>query len=125
MNITEHLLTCLAEEAAEVAQDCGKALRFGLDDINVNNPGGPNNCQRLIVELNQLIAVANMLADRGCIPQNWIDPRTQLEKKDKVRKFMIYAHGVGALIPDPPKKNRSSRSYRSKSEIRNPQSAIK
>ena len=32
MNRTEHLLACLAEECAEVAQAVGKALRFGLDD---------------------------------------------------------------------------------------------
>jgi hypothetical protein len=36
MNITEHLLATLAEECAEVAQATSKALRFGLDEPEVN-----------------------------------------------------------------------------------------
>lgn len=109
MNITEHLLTCLAEEAAEVAQDCCKSLRFGLDDRNVNDPHGPTNRQRLLVELNQLVAVINMLVDRGVLPWAWQDANVQREKIYKVREFMIYATGVGALQPDPPKQKQTAK----------------
>src|SRR4051812_5797480 len=104
MNITEHLLTCLAEEAAEVAQDCCKSLRFGLDDVNVLNPTGPTNRERLVTELNQLIAVAHMLVDNGDLPVNWYSSTVRIDKQNKVREFMIYATSKGTLVPNPPKK---------------------
>jgi hypothetical protein len=97
VNVTEHLLTCLAEEAAEVAQDCCKALRFGLNDRNVENPTGPTNRERLVVELNQLVAVADMLTTNGDIPEDWFKQSIQAEKRVKVRKFMTYAEEVGSL----------------------------
>jgi hypothetical protein len=97
MNIKEHLLVCLAEEAAEVAQDCDKSLRFGLDDINVLNPTGPSNRERLIVELNQLLGVVFMLVTIGELPRDWADPQIQMDKIEKVREFMEYARTKGAL----------------------------
>jgi hypothetical protein len=36
MNPTEHLLSCLAEECAEVAQRASKSLRFGLSEVQPN-----------------------------------------------------------------------------------------
>jgi NTP pyrophosphatase (non-canonical NTP hydrolase) len=97
MNVSEHLLTCLAEECGEVIQNAGKSLRFGLDDRNVLDPTGSTNRERLVDELNDLIGVADMLADRGMIPKNWRDQEKQDGKQRKVAKFMDYAAGVGAL----------------------------
>lgn len=65
MNITEHLLVCLAEEGSEVTKDATKSLRFGLQDRNVLDPAGPTNVERLVAELNDLLAVADMLAGHG------------------------------------------------------------
>lgn len=45
MNATEHLLVCLAEECGEVAKECSKALRFGLDDQVTLNPYGPRGTE--------------------------------------------------------------------------------
>ena len=57
MNVTEHLLTCLGEEGSEIAQDVDKSNRFGLDDVNVLKPDGPNNRERLVNELNDLLTI--------------------------------------------------------------------
>lgn len=71
MNLTEYLLTCLAEEGSEVTKDSAKSLRFGLDDTNVLNPSGPANRERLIGELNDLLGVVSMLVDKGLLPADW------------------------------------------------------
>lgn len=101
MNAVEHLLTCLGEEGAEIAQDCSKCNRFGLKDRNVLNPTGATNRDRLVVEMNQLFAVAEMLVDVGALPADWFDSfyarAARKLKKDKVLEIMDYARKVGAL----------------------------
>jgi hypothetical protein len=97
MNHLEHLLTCLGEEGGEIAQQCSKSLRFGLSDRNVLNPTGPTNKERLIVELNDLLAVADMLADRGILPRDWPSKDLQIAKKARVKKFMDYSRKQGCL----------------------------
>ena len=98
MNVIEHLLVCLGEEAAEITQDCAKSLRFGLDDVNVLNPMGPNNRQRLMVEITQLAAVVDMLMEEGALPRWEKEGEDIFEaKKAKVREFMEYARKKGTL----------------------------
>lgn len=91
MNITEHLLTCLGEEGAEIAQICSKSTRFGLADRNVLNPTGPTNQERLVGELNDLLGVCDMLVRAGKLPKRWMNTRARKAKAAKVRKFMRYA----------------------------------
>jgi hypothetical protein len=102
MNIPEHIITCLAEEGVEVSLELSKvahkANRFGCEDRNVLNPTGPTNAERLVAELNDLLAVADMLAENGVIPHTWRDPAAQIAKREKVLKFMRYAEGTGALV---------------------------
>lgn len=97
MNAKEHILVCLGEEGAEVAQDVSKCLRFGINDVNFLNLSGPNNWQRLVNELNDLLAVADLAAEHGIIPVNWRSARKQRDKKAKVKKCMEYAREQGAL----------------------------
>jgi len=97
MNTTEHLLTCLAEEGSEVTKDATKSLRFGLDDRNVLNPTGPTNRERLVDELNDLMAVVDLCVAHGILPENWQSPEKHQAKLEKVEKFMNYAKKVGAL----------------------------
>lgn len=94
MNHTEHLLSCLAEECAEVSQRVSKALRFGLTEVQ---PGQPlTNAERIADELVDLLAVVGMLESEGVldVPR---DPVAINRKKDKVRRFMAYAKECGAL----------------------------
>lgn len=97
MNLTEHLLTCLGEEGAEIAQDTSKSTRFGLADVNFLKPDGPDNRHRLIAELNDLLAVAEMLVATGDLPPDWQSAEMKAAKKAKVIRCMEYAHAVGAL----------------------------
>jgi len=95
MNRTEHLLTCLAEEYAEVAQACSKALRFGLDD---KGPGHTfTNAEYISRELNDVFALMAMLNDEGHIASlNFSEIEA---KRIKVQQFMEYAEQRGTLKP--------------------------
>lgn len=89
MNRTEHLLTILAEECAEVAQRSSKALRFGLKEIE---PGQSlTNEQRICYELNDLLGVVSML---GLLN---IDLESIEAKKIKVETFLEYSRKQGTL----------------------------
>lgn len=99
MKAHEHLLACLAEEAAEVIQDVSKSLRFGLDDVYLNQTEPKlTNKERLINELNDLFGVINVLEDEGILPRGWYNLDKQRKKEEKVRKFILYSKEVGALI---------------------------
>jgi hypothetical protein len=93
VNRTEHLLTILAEECAEVAQQASKALRFGLDD---GAPGQElTNAQRIAGELDDLRAVAAMCQDEGLIPSP--DGHRFAEKVAKVEHYLCYSSKRGTL----------------------------
>lgn len=117
MNETEHLLTCLAEESGEtsvelieaagvcqrIAKEAHKALRFGLDDKLTMDPAGPrgtegpNNKEKILGELNDLLGVVGILVDRGIFPADWQDKEAQERKKAKVLAYMGYSERIGAL----------------------------
>lgn len=106
MNVEEHLLTVLAEEGGEVAKECHKALRFGLDDKLTLDPTGPRGStgptvrEKIVSELNDLLGVAQMLVDRKILPANWQDENLQKQKIQKVTRYMEYARQVGTLKND-------------------------
>lgn len=98
MNKTEHLLICLAEECAEVAQRASKALRFGLAEVQ---PGQSlTNAERIGLEFRDLLAVAEILEDEFGIYMHQHDKRGIHEKKEKVRQFMAYSEQCGTLQSD-------------------------
>ena len=93
MTETEHLLSCLAEECAEVGQRVSKALRFGLREIQ---PGQAlTNVERIAAELQDVMAVAGMLASRGVLPD--ANPKALVTKIQKVEKYMEYARSIGTI----------------------------
>lgn len=95
MNRIEHLLTCVSEEAGEVTQAACKAGRFGLTD---HPPGGGlQNADYMVRELNDLLAIFEMLQEEG-VPLKGIGDRQAIfEKKAKVRAFMLYSEERGTL----------------------------
>ena len=97
MTKQEHLLSCLSEECCEVGHRVSKALRFGLDEIQ---PGQPlTNAERISQELNDLIAVAEMLEESGAVPRNQTLADID-RKKAKVETFLRYAEECGVLSAD-------------------------
>ncbi len=94
MNNREHILTCLAEECAEVAQRVSKSLRFGHMEVQ---PGQTlTNSERLSRELDDdLFGVHKMLVDLGELREP--DHVAIDDKIRKVVKYMDYARGQGTL----------------------------
>jgi len=86
MTKTEYLLATLAEEAAEVAQACCKALRFGLNDPTREVPAEI----RIIEELADLEAVVDLLKEAGV----QLGIRYEVYAKAKQRKLDKMAHSI-------------------------------
>jgi hypothetical protein len=96
MKTTEHLLTCLIEECAEVQKHATKALRFGLEDRDPTIPNSQTESELIEYELDDLRAVVEMLTAAGVI-HGWPSWRRVDAKKEKIREFMEYAQQTGAL----------------------------
>lgn len=96
MNHHEHLLTCLAEECAEVGQIVGKALRFGLNDKGPNHT--LTNAQYLATEIGDVVALVEMLQEAELISA--LDGMHIGRKKERVKHFMEYAKQRGTLTPN-------------------------
>jgi len=96
MTETEHILTCLSEECGEVIQAASKALRFGLN--NKNPKTGVINKDHLIAEITDVVAVINILVERGILDDDKIMNENALEAKaKKLNNYLIYAKDVGAI----------------------------
>ena len=92
MNRQEHLMTILTEECSEVQQAVTKTLRFGLDegrDIECTN------AERLRAELNDLLAMVEMLEAEGIDLSP--DHSHRAAKKAKVEKYLLYSAECGTL----------------------------
>lgn len=101
---TEHLLICLMEETAEIAESAlkvssiaGKTLRFGLDEVDPGRAEKRTNMQRLSVEINDFLAVVEKL-DRinGLIQRNLVD-----KKHEKLDRYIRYARDCHTIGSDP------------------------
>ncbi len=97
MNILEHLILRLGEEGSEVSQAVHKTLSFGPDDRSPLNPDGPTNKERIIEELNHVLAVASMLIALGFLPEDWANYEMQSQKIAKVLKYVEYAKERGTI----------------------------
>lgn len=95
MNRTEHLLTCLAEECDEVGQRVMKALRFGLTEVQKEQPY--NNAERIVGELHDLLAVACILWREGVISDPYPSGQKIAEKRAKIDRYMEISKATGAL----------------------------
>jgi hypothetical protein len=99
MTPSEHDLIILAEECAEISEQCcrlairiSKALRFAPDEVM---PGQPfNNLQRLKAELNDLVGAAEA---SGLIDREQVEA-----KKAKIRKFAALSRACGMLDGETP-----------------------
>lgn len=124
MNLPELLLLQTGEEGSEIAQIASKILRFGIDEVNCLEPDGPTNRERLVGELNDMMAMTRLLVEHGIIPKDWANDSDQKAKVRKVVKFANYSHEIGSLsgervalpawaAPTAPADGRSMRSTKS------------
>lgn len=97
MDRQEHLLVCLAEECVEVAHRASKALRFGLQEVEINQ--NKTNAQRISQEFNDLLAIIEMLEDEGMLDRP-TDTHAIERKKAKVLAYMQYAKNCGTLTQE-------------------------
>lgn len=93
MTRQEHLLVILAEECAEVAHRCSKALRFGLDDVA---PGQAlTSGEQIRKELMHLLVVAGYLNDEGLDLSH--DQDVSNAKIDAVELWLEHSRRQGTL----------------------------
>lgn len=90
----EWLLTQLASEAAEVAHAASKVIQFGLND---DYPGYGNNRDQLVLEINDLMAVVQILGETGALPKPPINMFRIADKKHKVEEMYEYAKKKGVV----------------------------
>jgi NTP pyrophosphatase (non-canonical NTP hydrolase) len=92
INVHQHLLVKLIEEASEVAQAASKALLFGL---NHSGPDMASNLENLNSELADLQGVLEVCKIRGVGVE--VCPLKVLAKIDKVGYYMEYSRTIGTL----------------------------
>jgi NTP pyrophosphatase (non-canonical NTP hydrolase) len=95
MTRAEHLLAIVAEECAEVAQRCTKALRFGLTETQ---PGQPlNNAQRIGAEYGDLVAAMILLARENQDVTCGDIEKLLEQKRQKIEHYLKYSAKLGRL----------------------------
>jgi len=96
MNKENYLLVCLAEECAEVQKEVSKALRFGLDDTNPSTK--IKNRNSIVNELNDTLAIIDLLVDNGTLMFDEYKSIKQVhKKKTRVKKWMMYSREKNCL----------------------------
>jgi len=99
-NKIEYLFDCLSEECGEVVQVIGKIQRFGLHDTDPAKGFGFSNDFKLGRELNDVLAVVQLLAENGVVIPGVFDAVHIEEKKAKVRNYYSYSIERGCLEPE-------------------------
>ena len=102
MSPQEYLLACLMEECGEVIHACGKALRFGLNDIGPNNK--LTNGELIEKEFIDIKSIMEMLKCDNYLMDNPDERLLMIDKIGKVCTYMEYSKKVGCLTPEEKKK---------------------
>lgn len=97
LSLTDYLLSHLAQECAEVIVRITKAQHFGLDEIQPEQDF--TNRQRILFELCDLLAMAEVLREENILPTVPADvaERRLAAKKLKAAKFREYSKELGRL----------------------------
>ncbi len=93
----QYLLICLIEECQEVSQRATKALRFGMNEVQ---PGqNQNNMQRLVMEIADLTATLEIIANERIIDCDDEYYLKMIEDKNiKIEKYYKYSQEQGIAI---------------------------
>lgn len=82
-----HFLACVGEECGEIQQEIGKAIRFGIDDINPVTK--ERNGDAIIREFNDLCGAMITLFD--CSLDDIFQYQDVNNKSKKIMKWLEYA----------------------------------
>lgn len=94
MTRTQLLLSKLAEEGCEIAQISLKAQQFGMEEVYPAK--GLTNAQRIHLELDDLMAIIEMLNEESGL--GYTPSRERIEaKKAKVNHFAEYSASLGQM----------------------------
>lgn len=92
LNVEQYLLTTLAEEASEVAQEASKCIRFTC--THTNPVTKVINIDKLEVEIRDLMTLIHMLEKHLDIKFN---KEPSMKKEDSVLHYMNVSTRLGAL----------------------------
>lgn len=94
MTVEENLLVILMEECDETSQRASKAIRFTLEEVQPSQ--GLTNAERIVYEFNDILAVMEIMQERGMI-RDVIDREAIDKKKAKVQKYIAYSEQLGTV----------------------------
>ncbi len=101
MNLEQHLLLKLIEECTEVAKEAAKCMQFGMDEVY--EPVGISNRERLIGELNDVMAILQMLNNISAASDKHNnlgyepDVKAINAKIEKVLHYLQYSVDIGQV----------------------------
>lgn len=92
----DYMLTCVAEECAEIGKEAAKGIRFGLHDKWHDKPTAHD---AVIAEFYDLVAVMEMMFEAGILskPSDKEIEEMIHRKRSRVRHFMEYSAERGYI----------------------------
>ncbi|MCP4443622.1 MAG: hypothetical protein GY810_32360 [Aureispira sp.] len=96
IDTVSYYLAQLGEECGEIQQNIGKCLRFGVYDINIKEPSGPHNLDRLRQEITDMVGVWECLCYELCEDSELVYHDIQA-RKVKTEKWKKYAESIGIV----------------------------
>lgn len=100
LNREQYLLTKAAEECGEISQILLKTQQFGMDERRENKPEEPTNKERVHAEINDLMALIDMLNEECELNYNRHDPwnvEQIARKKERVNHWYNYSVSIGRV----------------------------
>lgn len=93
MTKSEYLLIQLGEEGSEIAHIVSKCVRFGPDD----HYKGTSNLEKLKGELNDFLAVIQVLEAEEILLRGFQDTKLIAKKRKKIAKWLQYSTDKGIV----------------------------
>lgn len=100
LNREQYLLTKAAEECNEVSQILLKTQQFGMNERRENKTDEPTNRERIHAEINDLLAVVDLLNEEAELNYNRHDPWNAeqiAKKKERIQHWYNYSVSVGRV----------------------------
>lgn len=99
MQVNEHLFVIASEEASEISRAFSRINRFGLDSIHPRTEKTAK--EDAVYKINELLAIVELMKDRGVILDGIGDPTSIGEAKKKFVEEMEKSHEAGLIeLPD-------------------------